>query len=376
MSPSTATVAQGQSQQLTATARDVAGNSLQGVTFIWASSQPSVASVDAQGRLVVASSAPIGTTVTITATSGSKAGTAAIAVGSANGLIISKITGDNTSCDVNTFCLFFVRVTNSAGVPVQGQQVRWAMPSAGAITVVTVTDAQGVASATNVYKYDGPISTYMTATLVSSGQTVTFPFQVVTPTLNISKVAGDSQSCIINTFTCQFSVRVTNSAGAGVAGQQIRWAMPDAGATTRTVVTDASGYASQPNVYTYNGPTTTTQTATLVSTGASVSFAIRFVTPGSGSCNIPSNTYWSSSAGEIFWNGTQGVIVVPPASGPRFSVGTVMWRNVNLVSCAMEELLDSGSYYRGTFSTYSIFNNGAPPFAVYGPSRLWGQSRP
>ena len=65
--------------QLAATARDAAGNALNGRTFVWASSDTNVASVDATG--LVTSTGVVGGTVFITATTGGHSGTATIKAG-------------------------------------------------------------------------------------------------------------------------------------------------------------------------------------------------------------------------------------------------------------------------------------------------------
>lgn len=75
VSPTSATIALGETQQLTATTRDAAGNALSGRTVTWTSSDQTLATVSASG--VVSAVAP-GGPVTITATSEGKTATAAI----------------------------------------------------------------------------------------------------------------------------------------------------------------------------------------------------------------------------------------------------------------------------------------------------------
>jgi hypothetical protein len=76
VSPATATVQQGQTQQLTATPQDASGAPLSGRAVTWASGTPAVATVDASGRVTGVS---IGS-AQITATSEGKSGAATVTV--------------------------------------------------------------------------------------------------------------------------------------------------------------------------------------------------------------------------------------------------------------------------------------------------------
>src|SRR2546429_145730 len=77
VSPPTATVALGQTVQLTATLRDASGNVLTGRTVTWSSSNLAVATVSASG-LVTAGA--VASQATITATSEGQSGTATVTV--------------------------------------------------------------------------------------------------------------------------------------------------------------------------------------------------------------------------------------------------------------------------------------------------------
>src|SRR5216683_58126 len=76
VSPPTATVTVGQTVQLTATPRDASGNPLSGRVITWASSSPTVATVNSGGLVT----APAVGTATITATSEGQSGASAITV--------------------------------------------------------------------------------------------------------------------------------------------------------------------------------------------------------------------------------------------------------------------------------------------------------
>src|SRR5206468_3890596 len=76
VAPASATIVVGATQQLTATPLDSAGNPLTGRTVTWTSSDPTVAPVSGSGLVT---GVAVGS-VTITATSEGKSGTAAITV--------------------------------------------------------------------------------------------------------------------------------------------------------------------------------------------------------------------------------------------------------------------------------------------------------
>ena len=76
VSPPTASLLVGLTQQFTAVAQDANGNVVPGQTFTWASSQPLLASVDLNG---LATTLAIGTAI-ISATTGGISGTATLSI--------------------------------------------------------------------------------------------------------------------------------------------------------------------------------------------------------------------------------------------------------------------------------------------------------
>ncbi|HKI75421.1 MAG TPA: Ig-like domain-containing protein [Pseudomonadales bacterium] len=89
LSPSAVTLTAGNTQQLTATAKDASNATISGATFTYASSDTTVATVDSSG-LVTAVAAG---TATITATSGGVDGTATITVNAATAVTGTAATG-------------------------------------------------------------------------------------------------------------------------------------------------------------------------------------------------------------------------------------------------------------------------------------------
>lgn len=80
VAPSAATVAQGQTRQLTATTSDASGIILSGRTVTWMSSNPGIATVTPSGAVATVTGVAAGGPVTITATSEGVNGTATITV--------------------------------------------------------------------------------------------------------------------------------------------------------------------------------------------------------------------------------------------------------------------------------------------------------
>jgi uncharacterized protein YjdB len=142
VTPGTATLQIGQTQQFTATARDAAGNTITGKTFTWNSSNPAVATVDGSGlvRAVSAGNA------SITASTDGRSGSATVTVGAAGftltvtnrlihavtlstnsvpiGTVPAASTVSFTVSAIATLALRWdlVRPTTSSGTPV-GQEV-------------------------------------------------------------------------------------------------------------------------------------------------------------------------------------------------------------------------------------------------------------
>ena len=101
VTPTPATINQGGTQQFTATAKDASNNTITGVTFTWATSAATVATVNASGLATGVGNGD----ASITATSGSVVGTAALHVNGAAPYIppdirFSEIHYDNSGTDV------------------------------------------------------------------------------------------------------------------------------------------------------------------------------------------------------------------------------------------------------------------------------------
>lgn len=187
VTPNTATLLVGQTQQLTATTRDAAGNILTGRTVTWGSSDATKAAVSGSGLVTAAGT---GTPV-ITATSEGKLGNAAITVTAT--ALVSKFAGDNQTVLVGYPANIdpAVRLTDASSNPVAGVNVRFNVASGGgSVTAATATsDANGVAKVGGwtVGAAPGPNTLTATATGVGAGgAAVTFSANGVTSAFNIT----------------------------------------------------------------------------------------------------------------------------------------------------------------------------------------------
>lgn len=152
ITPSSGTIATGQSALLSATVKDQNGNTMSGQTVTWSSSNTSIAAVSSTGYLTAGSATG---SVTITATSGSASGTATFNV--VTGFNVS-ISGESV-VKPNVSCSWFGEVSggvgpytyawsaqNASGSSVYEPSSWTGQSSASSFTIhLTVTDSRGVA---------------------------------------------------------------------------------------------------------------------------------------------------------------------------------------------------------------------------------------
>ena len=153
VAPATDAVLVGDSLQLVPTFKDEAGNVVTGLVFAWASSEPAVATVSAEGVVTGVATG----TATITATSEGRSGTAVIIV---------------TDFAATSYCGTFAG-TNDVGNPENGSFTLTVDPTTGSVSgVVQATDGQpttvtGTVSGGNV-TFGGPEGTIATGTITAT----------------------------------------------------------------------------------------------------------------------------------------------------------------------------------------------------------------
>src|SRR5438034_4478900 len=182
VTPASATIQVGQTQQLAATLKDASGNTLSGRAVSWSSSSPSVATVSGSG-LVTGLAA--GSAV-ITATSEGKSGTATLTVaappgppGAVTDLVVAAATDTSVT-------LSFTEVSDGTGQPAS-YDVRFA------VAPISWGSATAVARGTCATPLAGSaIGTKRTCTVLGLSASTAYGFQLIAfrGTLNVDAVFG------------------------------------------------------------------------------------------------------------------------------------------------------------------------------------------
>ncbi len=152
VAPTTAALTVGGTVQLTATAKDAAGNSLQGRAIAWSSDNSSVATVSADGLVTAVAQG----TATVAATSDGKSGSAQISVGAASVSSVD-VSPANMSLTVGQSGQFTAVPRDGAGNALQGHTIDWSSSNSAVASVAAdgrVT-AASVGSATITATADG-----------------------------------------------------------------------------------------------------------------------------------------------------------------------------------------------------------------------------
>ncbi len=246
-------VAAGQTKQLTAVARDSTGAVMSGVSFSWASSNHSVATVDSAGFV----SAVANGSTTITATASGVAGHATVLVAIPAGTtrvasVVVSPAADTLAAAGQTKQLTAV-ARDSTGAVMSGVSFSWAssnhsvatVDSAGFVSAVangtaTITaTASGIAGhATVVVAIPAPVQHVASVvvspavdTLVAAGQTKQF-----------TAVARDSSGVVVNGAT--FSWTSSDSTVARISSTGMATAVANGTATVTATASSVSGHAT------------------------------------------------------------------------------------------------------------------------------------
>jgi uncharacterized protein YjdB len=303
VTPATASVSVGATQQVTATPRDSGGSVLSGRPVTWSSSAPAVATVSGSG---VATAVAAGTT-TITATSEGQSGTAAVTVaaaappsapGSVNDLALAGAA-------TNSLTLSFTEVDDGTGRPAK-YDFRYAV---GTIAFGSAID---VAQGTCVRPVIGTgIGAKRTCTILGLAPASSYQMQLITyrGTLDSNAVFGDLSNVVSATTagtiapaapvasvtvgpasasvviggTQAFTATLRDASGSVLTGRVVTWA-----SNALTVATvSGSGVAT--------GLLVGTATITASSEGQSGSATLTVTLPGSGGVLFQSD--WSTATG-------------------------------------------------------------------------------
>ena len=214
VSPGTASLAIAQTTNLTATARDSAGNPLPGRVMTWTSNDASVATLTGNGRVTAIGPGA----ATITATSESKSGTAAITVTQPPVATVT-VTPDSATIRVTNTVQLTATPRDSLGTPLSGRVVTWS------------SNAPGVAAVNGSGLVTGVAAGSATITATSEGKTGTSAIRVtLVPVASVT--VTPSAATIVGTGTVQLVTTPKDSAGNPLTGRVVTWASNAPGAAT------------------------------------------------------------------------------------------------------------------------------------------------
>lgn len=221
VSPASASVVTGATQQLTAITKDASNNVLTGRTVTWASSNAAAATVDANGLVTAVATG----TATITATSEGQSGTSTITVTPTPAPVATVTVAPLTASVVAGGTQQLTATTSdAAGNALTGRAVSW---SSNAPSVATVNASTGLVSAVS------PGTATITAT--SEGQSGTAAI-TITPVPVATVTISPSSASVVVANTQQLTAVTKDASGAVLAGRAVAWSSGNAAATV-----DANG---------------------------------------------------------------------------------------------------------------------------------------
>jgi len=249
VTPASGSLYVGQTVQLTATPKDSAGNPLTGRVVTWSSDNTTIATVSTSG-LVTGKGAG---SATITAATGGKSGTSAMAV--ANVTIASvTVSPAAASLFVGQTVQLAATPKDSAGNPLTGQTIVWSSSD----TTIAKVSGSGLVTAR------GAGSATITAASGGKSGTSTITAAIV-PVASV--VVSPASASVATGNTVQLTATPKDSAGNTLSGRSITWS---SSATTVATVS-SSGLVS--------GVTIGSATITAATGGKSGSSAITVTAP-------------------------------------------------------------------------------------------------
>ena len=210
----------GATVRLSAEVRDQNGRVMAGAAVTWASSNTSVATVDASGLVTAASNGA----ATITATAGSASGTAAVTVAQVVSAVGVTPASDTIVAFGDTVRLV-AEATDANGHAVAGAEFTWASSD----TLVAVVDGGGLVT--------GMAAGEAEITATSAGVTGTAALAVVTPAPTTVAVRPDTVAFTAVGQTMQLAAQVHDQIGRPMEGVAVSWSSGD----TLVATVDSAG---------------------------------------------------------------------------------------------------------------------------------------
>ena len=206
VTPASASVQAGQTQQLSATLKDANGNILTGRTVTWSSSNTSVATVSSSGLVT----AKVAGSATITATSEGQSGTASVTV---TVVPVASVTVAPAAPSVNegTTVQLTANPKDANGNPLSGRVVTWASSN----TSVATVSSSGLVT--------GKVAGSATITATSEGQSGTATVTVVHVAVASVTVSPATASVQVGS-TIQLTATPKDASGNPLSGRVVTWA--------------------------------------------------------------------------------------------------------------------------------------------------------
>jgi uncharacterized protein YjdB len=289
VSPPSATILVGGTEQLTATPLDAGGNPLTGRTIIWSTDTPGVATVNASGLVTAVG---VGS-ATITATSEGKSGSAAITV---NPVPVASVSVSPASATVFSGATQQLTATplDANGNPLTGRTISWSTDDPNVATV----NGSGLVTA-------GAAGT-ANITATSEGKSGTATITVMVPVASVS-MSPLSATILVGGMQ-QLTATPLDAGGNPLSGRAILWSTDAPGVAT----VNASGLVTAVGVGSAN--------ITATSEGKSASAAITVNPVPVASVSV------SPSTASVFMGTTQQLVATPlDANGNPLTGRLITW---------------------------------------------------
>ena len=212
--PTASLTARGDTIRLTAGARDANGHAIAGVTFTWASSATSIATVDASGLVTAVASG----SATVTATANGTGGNAVVTVAQvAASVTVTPVTASLTALGATV--QFAAAAHDANGHPIAGKTFAWASSNAGVATV----GASGLVTAVA----NGAAT--ITATADGAADTAEITVAQVLASVAVTPAAPSISAL---GATVQLAASALDANGHAITGKTFTWASSDQGIAT------------------------------------------------------------------------------------------------------------------------------------------------
>ena len=246
ISPASATFQSlGETVRLAATVQDQNGQTISGATVAWASSDPSVAAVDASGLVTAVANG----TASVTATAGSASGSAEVTVDQVLAQVVVEPGVDTLLAFGDTLRLT-AEAVDANGSTVAGAELAWASGD----TLVAIVDQQGLVTGVSVGETE--------VTASSADLTGRAQLAVLAPAPTAVAISPDTVGFDALGQTARLAAEVRDQAGRVMEGLAVSWSSGD----TLVALVDSAGLVTAAGT----GTTTIAATADSASGQAAV----------------------------------------------------------------------------------------------------------